>query len=289
VSTVGASLQSLVVDGLSLICGDPRGPVGFSGAVLVPWPNRVRGGRWRLGRQLERLDRTEPDAGNALHGLVATMTFSVIASDDSSVAMAVAVDRAPGYPFELDVVVSYRLVPLGVRSTITIANRSDRAAPVAVGVHPYVHLGDSPADTLRVQIGAGRTMLLGSDNLPAGIHPTVGTRFDVRLPTPLEAAPSHAAYTDLDVSEGRVVLRLDDGDRGRAVQVWADERFGWAQLYVTDAAPAVVPGTVAVALEPMTAPPDALNSGTDLRWMEPCSRWVLNWGVAREADKNRGG
>lgn len=24
------------------------------------------------------------------------------------------------------------------------------------------------------------------------------------------------------------------------------------------------------AIEPMTAPPDALNSGLDLRWLEPC-------------------
>lgn len=31
----------------------------------------------------------------------------------------------------------------------------------------------------------------------------------------------------------------------------------------------------------MTAPPDALNSGTDLRWLPPSSRWVLNWGIYR--------
>ena len=29
----------------------------------------------------------------------------------------------------------------------------------------------------------------------------------------------------------------------------------------------------------MTAPPDALNSGTDLIWLEPGESWSGSWGV----------
>lgn len=35
----------------------------------------------------------------------------------------------------------------------------------------------------------------------------------------------------------------------------------------------------AIALEPMTAPPNALNSGTDLIWLEPGVSWSGSWGV----------
>ena len=42
----------------------------------------------------------------------------------------------------------------------------------------------------------------------------------------------------------------------------------------------------AVALEPMTAPPDALNSGTGLIWLEPGESWTSSWGVRYEGTTN---
>lgn len=29
----------------------------------------------------------------------------------------------------------------------------------------------------------------------------------------------------------------------------------------------------------MTAPANALNTGEDLRWLEPGDRWTLEWGI----------
>jgi aldose 1-epimerase len=281
ISPIGSSLQSLVVDGLSLVRGDPHGPVAAAGAVLAPWPNRVRAGRWMLEGELQQLDITEHGAGNALHGLVASTPFSVTTLDGSSVELATRISRPPGYPFELDIVVSYRLVPTGIRSTIAIVNRTDRPAPVAVGVHPYLHLGDAPASAIRVRLDADRTLLLGSDNLPAGMIPVNGTRYDLRAATSLAAAPVHAAYTGFREHEGRLRLLLDDAKGGNAAHLWADRRFRWVQLYVTPEFPGLRPGEVAVALEPMTAPPDALNSGEDLHWLHPRARWTLDWGIDR--------
>jgi aldose 1-epimerase len=281
VSPLGASVQALVVEGLSLVWGDPRGPVSASGAVLAPWPNRVRAGRWTHDGQVQQLDVTEPAAGNAIHGLVASTPFAVTGFDGSSVELATRVSRPTGYPFDLDVIVSYRLSGSGIESTITVVNRTETPAPVAVGVHPYVRVGDATAASLRVQIDADTTMLLARDNLPSGTVPVGGTPFDVRIPTPIASAPAHAAYTGLRAHQGRVGLRLDDGEGGNAVRVWADERFRWAQLYVTDAFPGLTSDGVAVALEPMTAPPDAFNSGDELHWMLPGERWALDWGIER--------
>ncbi|WP_369961243.1 galactose mutarotase [Leifsonia sp. EB34] len=279
VSPVGASLQELGVGGVELVCGDPDGPVSSSGAALVPWPNRIRGGRWLFEGETQQLELTEPAAGNALHGLVAAASFAVIAREDSAVTLAASIRRPPGYPFDLDVTVSYRLVRTGVRSTITVVNRSGVAAPVAVGVHPYVRVGDTPAADLRLAVDADRTLLLSEDNLPAAEAPVDGTGFDLRAPTTLADAPSHAAFTSLRADGGRIRLRLADARTSQAVTVWADERFRWAQVYVTDALPGLPIGGVAVALEPMTAPPDAFNSGTDLHWLPPSERWPLDWGI----------
>ncbi|MDR6972918.1 aldose epimerase [Leifsonia shinshuensis] len=280
VSPVGASLQQLRVDGVDLVCGSPSGPVGASGAVLVPWPNRVRGGRWILNGEPQRLDPTEPSSGNALHGLVAATTFSVVRHERDAVEFAAAVRHPRGYPFDLDVIVSYRLVPSGIASTISVVNRGPGAAPVAVGVHPYLRVGTAASDDLLLTVQAERTLLLGDDNLPRGELAVSGTSFDLRTPTPLVAAPAHAAYTRLHLVHGDVRLTLSDRGTGRAAEVWAEPRFRWAQIYVTDELPGLKAGEVAVALEPMTAPPDALNSGSDLEWLGVDARWDLRWGVA---------
>lgn len=242
VSPVGASLQALRVDGLDLVCGDAGGPVASSGAVLVPWPNRVAAGRWTLDGEPQQLEVTEPAAGNALHGLVAATTFAVIARDDASVTLAATVRRPPGYPFDLDVVVSYRVMPTGVRSSLTIVNKGSAPAPVAAGVHPYVRVGDAPATDLLLEVAAERTLLLGEDNLPLRETPVGGTVFDLRAPTPVPVAPSHAAYTGLRSIDGRIRLRLSDARTAEGVSVWADERFRWAQVYVTDELPGLPAG-----------------------------------------------
>jgi aldose 1-epimerase len=279
VSPVGASLQALTVDGVALVCGSPEGPVASSGAVLLPWPNRVRGGRWMLDGRPQQLELTEPHAGNALHGLVATTAFAVAVGETDAVALTTAVRRPPGYPFDLEVLVSYRLTPSGVDSTIQITNRGDQSAPVAVGVHPYLRVGDAAPDDLLLHLDAGRTLLLGDDNLPLVEVPVAETAYDLRSPTPLRAAPTHAAYTGLRTSDGRIALRVTDRATERTAEVWADARFRWAQLYVTGEVPGLAAGRLAVALEPMTAPPDALGSGTDLEWLSPHSPWELSWGI----------
>ena len=46
---------------------DPRW--AYDGTVLVPWPNRIAGGRYVDGGVARQLEITEPETGSALHGL----------------------------------------------------------------------------------------------------------------------------------------------------------------------------------------------------------------------------
>jgi aldose 1-epimerase len=36
---------------------------------------------------------------------------------------------------------------------------------------------------------------------------------------------------------------------------------------------------VALAVEPMTAPANALNTGEGVRWLEPEETWTVQWGI----------
>jgi aldose 1-epimerase len=63
------------------------------------------------------------------------------------------------------------------------------------------------------------------------------------------------------------------------VSVWADERWPYVQLYTGDDRPDVA--RRALAVEPMTCPPNAFRTGDDLIRLEPGERFEGRWGIAR--------
>jgi aldose 1-epimerase len=67
-------------------------------------------------------------------------------------------------------------------------------------------------------------------------------------------------------------LRIDD------VTLWADERWKHVQLFTGDPLPDV--NRRALAVEPMTCPPNAFRSGEDLIVLEPGERFTGTWGIS---------
>jgi aldose 1-epimerase len=281
VSPVGAALRRLDVAGRSLIeptVHSERAP-GLAGALLAPWPNRVEGGRWWLGSREQRFTETEPGTGHALHGLLADREFAIAARTDGSVELTAAIDPEPGYPFALRVAVTYRLTDRGVDAEITIRNRDAASAPVAVGIHPYLRLGARDAQELSIDLDAEWAYHLDATEIPRHRFAVEGTAWDLRGGRPVTEVPRHATFEHGAASNLDRVLRAPDGDR---VTVWADEAFRWTQLYVMDDFAADDGRRTAVAVEPMTAPPNALRTGIGLRWLDADEEWTLCWGIRFE-------
>ena len=94
---------------------------------------------------------------------------------------------------------------------------------------------------------------------------------------PERDAPWHASFTALDRDpDGTIRAELSAPGHGRTT-LWADASFTALQLYIDrDRRPP------AIAIEPMTAPPDALNSGEGLRWLAPGERSEHRWGIVAE-------
>ena len=61
------------------------------------------------------------------------------------------------------------------------------------------------------------------------------------------------------------------------VTVWADEHWKYVQLFTGDDKPDVA--RRALAVEPMTCPPNAFRTGTDLIRLEPGDRFEGRWGI----------
>ena len=88
------------------------------------------------------------------------------------------------------------------------------------------------------------------------------------------AARTLTSYTALErAADGTVRADISADGHGRTT-LRADASFVALPLYSDrDRTPP------AIAIEPMTAPPDALNSGEGLRWLEPGERAEFRWGI----------
>src|SRR5262249_5248347 len=100
---------------------------------------------------------------------------------------------------------------------------------------------------------------------------TTGRRIGgMKLDTAFGPAPS-----------GGSAVRLSTVDDSAAVTGWADGDFRWWQVFTADT-PAVPRTRRAVAVEPMTCPPDAYRSGRDLITLAPGQTWGAAWGIRSE-------
>jgi aldose 1-epimerase len=171
--------------------------------------------------------------------------------------------------------VRYELTGDGISVTHGIRNDGDGTAPVGIGCHPYLCLGDVPRSDLTVTVSGSRMLETDERSLPVQEVPVTPER-DLRAGAALRDLDLDTAYTGLEVVDGAVRHRLTAPD-GRAVELAADPVFAWTQVFTNDVYDTDDGRIDAVAIEPMTCPPDALNSGEGLIRLEPGEQWVASW------------
>ncbi|THJ67898.1 aldose epimerase [Arthrobacter echini] len=276
VASLAAALRSYEQDGVALTetWGDDDIPAGGAGIMLAPWPNRVAHGRWSLNGTQQQLDITEPSRGNAIHGLLRNTGYQSLDVGDSHVVLQAEIFPQHGYPFHLLHRVTYELTADQLRVTQELTNLSAAPAPFALGAHPYLKISDVPTQELTITVRAGRMFLTDESAIPTGTAEVSG-QHDLRSGRRIGDIAFDTAFTGLDPVDGRFEHVLSAPD-GRRVTLWADASFSYAHVYVSTSYPGVAK---AVAIEPMTAPADALNSGEGLRWLDPGASFSAGWGI----------
>jgi aldose 1-epimerase len=280
VTEVGATLRSYRVDGADVIDGfaiDERSSAG-RGEVLAPWPNRLGDGHYEFEGQQGQAPLDEPARSNAIHGLVRWLPWNAVSRTSDAVTMACVLHPQPAYPWRLSLQVEYRLGQDGLTVVSEATNLTDHTAPFGLGFHPYLTPGTPTVDTATLVLPARRRLLVDDRALPTGDAELAGTEFDFAAERPVGSLVLDTAYTDLVRDEdGRARARLRGAD-GRAVTVWVDDTFRHLMVFTGDT---LEPERRrrSIAIEPMTCPPDALRSGTDLIRLEPGASWSGTWGV----------
>ncbi len=252
---------------------------GAHGAPLVPWPNRLGDGRYRFGGTDYQVALTEPEKNNAIHGFLRWRSWNCLEHENDHVVMATTLFPLLGYPFTLDVHVSYHLDETGLRVTTTATNAGDRAAPYACGQHPYLSPGVGTIDDCTLQLQADTRIVTDPQRqLPTGREDVDGTRFDFRNAKRLGHLAVDDAFTDLHRDEqGRAWVHLENPD-GRLTSLWVDQAYPVIEIFTGDT---LAPDRRRRGLgtEPMTGPPNAFQSGDELIRLEPGDTVSASWGV----------
>lgn len=276
VASLAAALRSYEYDGVGLTetWGDGDIPAGGAGMLLAPWPNRVAGGRWLLHGKEQQLDITEPSTGNASHGLLRNTGYRAIEEAGDRVVLEAEVFPQHGYPFHLLHRARYHLTEQQLTVTQEVVNASTEPAPFALGAHPYLKISDVPTEDLTLTVLADAMFETDDRSIPTD-RVAVSGQHDLRRGRRIGDIRFDTAFTGLHEVGGRYEHVLSAPD-GRRVTLWADSSFSYAHVYVNTNYPGV---QKAVAIEPMTAPANALNSGEGLRWLEPGASFSAEWGI----------
>jgi aldose 1-epimerase len=283
VTARGGAIRTYAVDGSKVIDGFEVDelPPAFNGAVLAPWPNRVRDGAWQWQGTELQLPITERSTQTALHGLVLWSEWHPVTATRNSVRLVNRVLPQPGYPFALLIEVTWSLNDDGLRCDLAVTNEGHVPAPFGIGTHPFFGIEGVGVDEMTLTVPAETWTPTDARLLPRPVLPTRGSKLDFTVARPLDGVALDTAFSNVTrSSDGRSTVIL--ACRDARTEIWADESFGWWQIYTSDMLDeASGRHRRSVAIEAMTCGPDAFNSGIDLIVCEPGAAWRGSWGARR--------
>lgn len=292
VTACAGALRKLTYRGRDLVVPFPEGgPIpDYRGIIAAPWPNRIADGRYKFDGREHQAAVNEPERGCALHGLAFQRDWQLVAAGDDSVTLGLELPPQEGYPFALRLEATYTLdgggAPEqgGLTWEVRASNEGDGDAPYGVCPHPYLVAGRSRLDDWELEVPAGTFLEVTPDRLlPLGERPVEGHAFDFRRPRRIGGTEIDHAFTGIAFHGGaglsataRVIVR--DPEHRTGVGIAWDRTCPWLQIHTADKKPPL-PNRLGLAVEPMTCPPDAFNSGSDLIRLAPGTTHSARWRI----------
>lgn len=296
ISPLGGGLWSLTFADKPLVVTPPVPPEGLSqvspvpfaaGCLLAPWPNRVDGGNFTFQGETYHLEINEPDRHNAIHGFVRERSWELdpeTSDNPAAVSLTLEMEPQPGWPWRLKYVMNWSVdATQGLRGELRVSNLSDTPCPFGFGWHPYLSAGGASLDECTLRISVGNNLVLDSTrNLPTGLEHPADTVLGQARPVALRGLWLDHAFRAQPEPDGYVRAALCRVD-GSGTELSAGPWCRWLQIYTADPArqqafPGVDDGR-ALAVEPMTCPPNALSRNQDVLVLEPGKPETFTFGL----------
>jgi aldose 1-epimerase len=233
--------------------------------LLHPWANRLAGPRYQAaGREVE-LDPSSSllhfdEHGLPMHGVPwSLLSWQVTEAKQDLLAARLDWTRSDllaVFPFRHRLEMTVTIRPKGLTLETTLVAGSNGPVPVCFGFHPYFGLPDLPRAEGQLKLPAMRRLVLDQRGIPTGAEEPFGG-FDGQL-------------GEIDFDDGFALMEelssFSLAGAGRRISVDLLAGYPYAQVFAPK-------DKDYVALEPMTAPANALVSGRGLQLVEPGRRF----------------
>ncbi len=286
ITEVGAGIRSFRLRGVDVLFGFDEEAECHSGRGqhLLPWPNRIRDGRYTWDGQDQQLALTEPERHNAIHGLTRFASWTLVAHQGNRVTHAYRLFPQTGWSSILDLEITHTVHGNALTVDVKATNVGSRPAPYGYACHPYLTVGEDRVDDVSMLIPAARYLDVDDRLLPVQITDVDGGPYDFRTIQPLGDRVVDTAFTGLvpDTSGNwEVVL----ANASRSTRLWGDGSCSWLQVFSGDTLKGDLRRRSGIAVEPMTCGPDAFNDGPThdgVISLAPGDEHRLRWGVVAD-------
>jgi aldose 1-epimerase len=280
VTEVGATLRRYQAGDLEALDGfeiDEMCSAG-RGQPLLPWPNRIRDGRYSFAGVDHQLPINEVERGNAIHGLVRWNAWQPRENTGDRLLMQHRLHPQQGYPFDLDLTIEYALSEEGLTVTMTAVNLGAGPCPFGAGAHPYLRVGGEVIDSATLRLPAESRLEADERAIPVSRSSVEGSQFDFLAPREIGSTALDTGYADLRRGpDGRARAVLSAAG-GPSLTLWVDESYPYLMVFTGDP---LEPARRrrGLAIEPMTCPPNAFQTGEALLVLQRGERFTGSWGI----------
>ncbi|MCO5235746.1 MAG: aldose 1-epimerase [Chitinophagaceae bacterium] len=248
---------------------------GFKGLKLSPFPCRLFNGSYRFNNKEYRLAANRPD-GSVIHGLLYRQSFRLTGEDVSKTHAAIGLlheykGENAGYPFAYNCMVNYSLFNNNMLEVATtIKNTGNTELPVADGWHPYFTFSGR-VDELELSFRSAETLEFKN------LIPTGRVLPDCRFVQPARIGSQEIDNSFiLDFAQPQPMCVLRDPATQWQLAICPEKSYPYLQVYIP-------PHRQSIAIENLSAPPDAFNNGIGLVTLSPgkSTRFLTRYIISR--------
>jgi aldose 1-epimerase len=235
---------------------------GFKSCKLSPFACRINNAQYNFGEKKYTIQKFLL-SGSALHGLLYDVEFKVKDqwADEKSAGVTLQHQYQgsdDGYPFHYTCTVVYELKNDNALSITTVVTNNDEGLmPIQDGWHPYFSFGNS-IDELQLEFQSKEMAEFNEALIPTG----------KLLPYQEYSALKKIGTAEFDncftvnFSECQPLCVLRDPVQKIQLEIYPGKTYPYLQIYTP-------PHRKSIAIENLSAVPDAFNNGIGLQVLEP--------------------
>lgn len=269
--SLGASLQELIINNTSIIKGLNSNLLNINeyyqayfSAILFPFSGRIENGKYTYNQKNYQLKQNEIENKHALHGLVYDQHFKSIDEKTTSNTAQITLEyisdgSLQGFPYKFSLRAKYTFKNDGVILKVSIKNTDTISFPFSLGWHPYFK-SEVVNDTV-INFNSKIAYSINESMIPQN-------SYKHNNPSSWKINKTHL---DTSYILNKPIIKYKSQVYNLVLEI-ENTGANFLQLYTPK-------DRLSIAIEPMTALPNAYNNTIGLKELYPNTQTYCQWSL----------